>query len=530
MKFFQSLSLIWSCGRATSVKFPKQQPPYDRNICNLPQRSWTGGSISLFQQESMALKPFNLLTSTAHDIQQLFDRSELNAESLVKQVLDQVNKHNREGLHLGALIAVAPRHQLLERAQFLDHERAAGKARSPLHGIPFIVKDAIATDPRLRMDTTAGSWALVGSRPPGNAPIVQKLLDAGGILIGKASLTEFNNFKGQGLIDGWSPVNGYTRSAYVRGPLKLDEGSAVGVSAGFGIVSLGVETDGSIVSPASRAALYAMKPTIGTVSMDGVIPVSKSLDSVGAMARSPADLAMVIEMLQETGPNHDERLSQLMTQKWDGLRIGFVDEKIWKLSESLCKNDDEALSQMRKEYHSVMKVLSDAGVHVQYPVQLPPGDEIWPRIGDIMSYEFQGALNLYLETLESSQVRNLRELVDWNRQHADIELPQEYPSQSSLESALECNISAAENAETLAFLRKLAGPDGIDQILNLFKLDAIASLSDSPLSSVASAAGELPQVRLCPTKAKPPLRLSHRHNASGYFGPEWPTIRYQYDC
>ncbi|OPB44623.1 hypothetical protein A0O28_0029420 [Trichoderma guizhouense] len=327
----------------------------------------------------MALKPFNLLTSTAHDIQQLFDRSELNAESLVKQVLDQVNKHNREGLHLGALIAVAPRHQLLERAQFLDHERAAGKARSPLHGIPFIVK----------------------------------LLDAGGILIGKASLTEFNNFKGQGLIDGWSPVNGYTRSAYVRGPLKLDEG---------------------------------------------------------------------------------------------------------------------AMGHSRKEYHSVMKVLSDAGVHVQYPVQLPPGDEIWPRIGDIMSYEFQGALNLYLETLESSQVRNLRELVDWNRQHADIELPQEYPSQSSLESALECNISAAENAETLAFLRKLAGPDGIDQILNLFKLDAIASLSDSPLSSVASAAGELPQVRLCPTKAKPPLRLSHRHNASGYFGPEWPTIRYQYDC
>ncbi|KAL7786093.1 amidase signature domain-containing protein [Trichoderma afarasin] len=440
----------------------------------------------------MALEPFNLLTSTAHDIQRLFDRSELNAESLVKQVLDQVNKHNRDGLNLGALISVAPRQQLLERARLLDQERAAGNARSPLHGIPFIVKDAIATDPQLGMGTTAGSWALVGSRPSGNAPTVQKLLDAGGILIGKASLTEFNNFRGQGLIDGWSPVNGYTRSAYVRGPLKLDEGamgSAVGVSAGFGIVSLGVETDGSIVSPASRAALYAMKPTIGTVSMDGVVPVSKSLDSVGAMARSPTDLAMVIEMLQATGPNHDERLSQVMTQKWDGLRIGFVDEEIWKLPESLCKNDDEALSQMRKEYHSVMNVLSDAGVHVEYPVKLPPGDKVWPGIGDIISYEFRQVFNRYLETLESSQVRNLQELVDWNSQHADREPPQECPSQSSLESALQCNISAAENAETLAFLRKLAGPDGIDQILNLFKLDAIASLADSPLSSVASAAG-----------------------------------------
>lgn len=131
-------------------------------------------------------------------------------------------------------------------------------------------------------------------------------------------------------------------------PGGSSSGSAVGVSAGFGIVSLGVETDGSIVSPASRATLYAMKPTVGTVSMDGVVPVSKSLDSVGAMARSPADLVVVIEMLQATGLNHDERLSQLMTHNWDGLRIGFVDEKIWKLPEGLCKNDDEALFQMVK--------------------------------------------------------------------------------------------------------------------------------------------------------------------------------------
>ncbi|KAL7957637.1 amidase signature domain-containing protein [Trichoderma compactum] len=378
----------------------------------------------------MAPKPFNLLTSTAHDIQELFDRSELSAESLVTQVLDQVKKHNRKGLNLGALISVAPRQQLLERAQFLDQERASGKARSPFHGIPFIVKDAIATDPQLGMDTTAGSWALVGSRTPENASTVQK---------------EFNNFKGQDLIDGWSPVNGYTRSAYVSKPTGL-------------------------LYPQPPVLLYAMKPTIGTVSMDGIIPVSQSLDSVGVMARSPADLVTVIEMLQATMPNHDERLSQLMTQKWDGLRIGFVDEKIWKFPESLCKNDDEALFQMRKEYHSVMKVLSDAGVHVEYPVQLPPGDKVWPGIGDII-------------------FRNLQELVDWNRQNADRELPQEYPSQSSLESALQCNISATENAETLAFLRKLAGPDGIDQILSLFNLDAIASLADSPLSSVASAAG-----------------------------------------
>lgn len=166
-------------------------------------------------------------------------------------------------------------------------------------------------------------------------------------------------------------------------------------------MSLGVETDGSIVSPASRAALYAMKPTIGTVSMDGVVPVTKSLDSVGAMARSPADLAVVMEMLQATGPNHDESLSQLMTQKWDGLRIGFVDEKTWTLPKKICKKNGEALSQMvkslfrssishcltllqRKAYHFVMDILSATGVHIEYPVALPLGEKGWPGIGNIM--------------------------------------------------------------------------------------------------------------------------------------------------
>ncbi|KAL7944871.1 amidase signature domain-containing protein [Trichoderma barbatum] len=390
----------------------------------------------------MALKSFNLL---------------IRPLTTFNNFLNQVNKHNRNGLNLGALISVAPREQLLARAQFLDQERAAGKARSPLHGIPFIVKDAIATDPQLGMDTTAGSWAIVGSRPPGNAPTVQKLLDAGGILIGKASLTEFNNFKGQYLIDGWSPVNGYTRSAYVRGPLKLDEGAM-----GHSSVSL----------LGSASCLSVWKPTDRSYPQPPVPRFSYEADYW--------DRFHGLDHLQATGLNHDEKRRILMTQKWDGLRIRFVDEKIWKLPEDLCKNDDEALFQMRKENHSVKKIISNAGVHVEYPVQLPPGDNVWPGIGDIISYEFQQVFNHYLDTLGSSQVRNLKELIDWNRQHADRDLPKEHPSQSSLENSLQCNISAAGNAETLTFLRKLAGPDGIDQILNLFKLDAVASLADSP--------------------------------------------------
>lgn len=170
-----------------------------------------------------------------------------------------------------------------------------------------------------------------------------------------------------------------------------------------------------------------------------------------------------------------------------------------------------------------------------------------PNLTTCVAYEFQPAFNHYLETLVSSPVRNLKELVEWNRQHTDTELPKgtcilakfavgfypdtriEHPSQSYLENVSKCKISATENANTLASLRKIAGPDGIDKVLNLFELDAVAALADSPISSVASAAGEFLQARLYLTKAKHPSRLSRGHDASRRFGRKWATIWYQHD-
>ncbi|KAF2799428.1 amidase signature enzyme [Melanomma pulvis-pyrius CBS 109.77] len=408
-------------------------------------------------------KTFNLLTSSATDVYQLFERNELSAASLAEQVFQQVDRHNTDGKHLRAIIAIAPRKQVLERARELDQERKNGRVRSRLHGIPFIVKDSIATDSSLGMSTTAGSWALKESKPAKNAPVVEKLLEAGMILIGKSSLST---------------------------PTGSSTGSAVGVSAGFALLSLGLETDGSILSPASRAALYAMKPTMESVSLEGIISVTKSLDAVGGMARSPADLAALTELIQQTTTGDlNPRYHEVLKGDWSGIRLGFLNETVWQLPHFLCEPNDDALKQMRSEYHQAMDKVAEHGVHVQYPVELPTGDEIWPYTGDIIKYEFQICINNYLQNLASSEVHNLGELVEWNRAHADKELPEEYPSQSSLENSLNNTITADENAKRVKIVRELGGPNGVDKVLQQYNLDAIASLSDSPLSSVATASG-----------------------------------------
>ncbi|KAF3407599.1 hypothetical protein DPV78_000711 [Talaromyces pinophilus] len=420
--------------------------------------------------------PLNLLTVTATEIQRLYSDTALTAVSLVQSILTLIEKHNEAGLGLRALISVVPHADILERTRRLDEELSQGKSRGPLHGIPFTVKDSIATHPNLGLDTAAGSVALVGSRPRKNATVVDRLLDTGMTLIGKASLTELNAYKVSGLTDGWSPVGGQTLSAYVAGGIRKGDrpmghstpggsssGSAVDVSAGFAIVSLGAETVGSMVAPASRASL-------------GVVPIAKSLDSVGGMARSPEDLALVAEVITNSSALQPAGYLIGMTGKWDGIRLGFLGESLWRFPDFLCEFNSEALGQMDN------MPPWECFVDVVFISNTP--SLTWQDNAE--EHEFHLSINEYLQDLEHSKVHSLEELVEFNREHADLELP---PVQSSLENSLNDNITTAENQRTLTEVRELAGPNGIDKVLDQHNLDAIAVLTDSPLSSLASAAG-----------------------------------------
>ncbi|KAI0110865.1 amidase signature domain-containing protein [Nemania sp. FL0031] len=232
----------------------------------------------------MVLK-FNLLTLTAVGLEQLLSKSLLTSRDAVELYLAQINQHNHNGLQLNAIISVANRADILQRAELLDKERAQGKTRGPLHGVPVIIKDICVAR---GMPSTCGSYALKCGEAKVDANIIGTLNDAGLIIIAKANLSELGNSKGDNLMGGWSPVGGQTKNAHVEGdippsappltswgPAGSSSGSATAVTAGFSPISLGTELEGSITWPAARAGLYAIKLTPGSVDLHGFQPAAE---------------------------------------------------------------------------------------------------------------------------------------------------------------------------------------------------------------------------------------------------------------
>jgi amidase len=301
---------------------------------------------------------FNTLTTTASDLRLLLEKDELSSVKIVETYLSQIERHNKARLKLQALISVAPRQLAIERAQLLDDERKAGKTRSPLHGIPIVLKDAIVTHASLGMPTTAGSKAFLSAKANHNAVVVDKLLDAGLIILAKANLTEFCGLVGPTMMPGYSSAGGQTISAYVRGGIEKDEtiaghsgpggsstGSAVAVSAGFAPLAIGTETSGSVIMPASRAGLYAMKLTVGSSPCEGVFRICKTFDSLGPMAMTAEDLELLVDIiLERKGPESEHLKKAVPVQK--GLKVGFVDPRIWNLDESMIRPIEGAPEQM----------------------------------------------------------------------------------------------------------------------------------------------------------------------------------------
>lgn len=295
----------------------------------------------------MSMYEFDPMVMTASELQKLLEARVLSSVEIVGTYLAQIEAHNRRGRQLRALISIAPKHQLLAIAQYLDDERAEGKTRGPLHGIPIVVKDNIMTDPRLGMDTTVGSYAFVGGRPKKNATIVESLIRNGMIILGKANLTEFCGLKTPQMPPGWSAVGGQCQSPYVsrhiaKGKLKWElsapggssTGSAVSVAAGFSTLAIGTDTIGSLITPANRASLYAMKPTPGQIQMDGIFTLSSTFDSPGGMAKSATDLVNLMNTIMVPSgylPGTSSADSCFkMKRDWGDLRVGFASPSIWK--------------------------------------------------------------------------------------------------------------------------------------------------------------------------------------------------------
>ena len=282
------------------------------------------------------------------------------------------------------MLAIAPRDQLLKETASMDREQNQGFSHIVLPGVPVIIKDAMATDPDSGLSTSVGSHALLHSRPARSATFVSQLRMKMTVILGKTDLTEFCQFKGQNITSGWSAVVGQTRSVYV-GEISLDEGkigpslpggsstgSTVGVSARYNPISLGTETDGSLLQPAARAALYVRKPTVGIVSSAGHWRVPSKLEMTGPMAKSFSDLATLLEILL-TPSGRDQLPSDgyrsFLGLSFKDLKVGFLDPAKRRLPDALWHPDETARAELDQAYYWAIAKIAKLGI-VKYPVNL----------------------------------------------------------------------------------------------------------------------------------------------------------------
>ncbi|KAL6791503.1 amidase signature enzyme [Trichoderma sp. SZMC 28013] len=455
------------------------------------------------------LSTTELLSLDSAGLQKKFEAGLLTSVELVQACLAQISKHDHQGANLNAMISIVPNRILMEHSAQLDRERAAGLVRSPFHGIPILIKDAISTRPSLELATTLGSLALKDSVMPKNASIVDKLEEMGVIVLGKTNLNQFCNFKADANSNGWSAIGGQTQSAYIArkpdesglgqsDPCGSSTGSAVGVSAGYAPLALGTESIGSIVMPGSRAGLYALKPALNTVNMDGVFKSSVELDVVGGFARSTADLALLSEAALTEEKRKllpKEGYRKYLIKTFDSLRIGFLDPTKWSLHPGIVQLDEHTLQQMNNIYFATFKRIKEHAVEasVIYPVDIPPATDLWYEgrnpIDMIISYEGKQALEAWLGEAKVPGLNTIEDVIKFNLDHRKEELPADHPDQNQLLKAARDPPTRQIYEAVKERMRTVSKENGIDKLFREQNLNILAFPMDSLMVFISAASG-----------------------------------------
>ena len=404
--------------------------------------------------------------------QQRMAAGELSSRELVRHYLARIERYDDAGPRINAVIALDP--SALAQARALDAERAAGKVRGPLHGVPVMLKDNIDT---ADLPTTAGSLALADHRPPRDATIVTRLRAAGAVILGKTNLSEWANFRSTRSSSGWSSAGGQTRNPYdpARNPCGSSSGTGAAIAADFALVGVGTETDGSIVCPSGANGLVGIKPTVGLVSRTGIIPISASQDTAGPMARSVADAAALLTVLAgsdsadpataQADRHRADYTAGLAAANLRGVRIGVLRQEFGFHPEV------DALMERQ------LALLREAGAVLVDPVAIDTKG-IGAAEFEVLLYEFKDGLDAYLKH-RGAPVGSLAALIEFNTAHAEAVMPwfgQELLLQSQAKGPL--TERAYRRAQQRA--RRLAGPQGIDAALKQHRLDALLAPTNGP--------------------------------------------------
>jgi amidase len=423
------------------------------------------------------VEPFELDEMTIADLQEEMKSRKQSAHSLVEKYLARIEAIDRKGPTLNSIIETNP--DALDIAEALDKERKAKGPRGPLHGIPLLIKDNIDTADR--MATTAGSLALVGARPPEDAFLVRRLREAGAVILGKTNLSEWANIRCSYSTSGWSGRGGLTKNPYAldRNPCGSSSGSAVAVAANLCAAAIGTETDGSVVSPSSVNGIVGIKPTVGLISRSGMIPISRSQDTAGPMCRTVRDAAILLGVLAATDPadkvttDGERKAVADYTKTLDpsglkGTRVG--------VARNYFGFDDTVDVIMAR----ALDVFNHEGATLVDPAEIPNMDKIGESEQTVQLYEFKAGLAAYFARLgEKAPVRSLKDVIDFNERHRALEMP--YFGQDLFQKAeTKGSLQSYEYQEALAKCRRLARTEGIDAVMDKYRLDALAAPTLGP--------------------------------------------------
>jgi amidase len=413
---------------------------------------------------------FELNELSVAQLQEGMTSGRFTSRRLVDLYVQRIAQIDAAGPRLRSVIEVNP--DATSIADALDTERKAKGPRGPLHGIPVLIKDNIDTGDK--MLTTAGSLALVGGPAPRDAFVVERLREAGAVILGKTNLSEWANIRSTKSASGWSARGGLVKNPYVldRNACGSSSGTGAAIAANLAAVGVGTETDGSIVCPSSVSALVGIKPTVGLVSRTGIIPIAHSQDTAGPMARSVADAAALLNgmvgldrqdsSMASVPPERQDYTAALKTDALQGARIGVARKQYFGYSPAADRLIDAATAQMKAQ-----------GATIVDPADIPTASRLDACEIEVLLYEFKTNLNAYLATRgPATAAASLKELIAFNEREAAREMPY-FGQELFVRAESKGSLTTPEYVAALSQCKRLAREEGIDAVMTMHRLDAI---------------------------------------------------------
>lgn len=470
---------------------------------------------------------------TIASLQEQMRAGALTSRELVRAYLERIELIDRSGPCLNAVIEINP--EALEIAAALDAERDQGKLRGPLHGIPVIIKDNIDTADR--MTTTAGSLALEGSIAAQDSGVAARLRAAGAVILAKANLSEWANFRSTHSVSGWSSRGGQTRNPYAldRSPCGSSSGSAVAVAANLCAVAVGTETDGSVICPSHINGIVGIKPTLGLISRAGIIPIAHSQDTAGPMGRTVADAAALLGAL--TGVDPRDPATTASEGKGLADYTPFLNQPVAGMRVGVARNFFDANPKVDALIEGCLKTLQSLGVVLVDPVKLEE-DKKLSEAGsevEVLLYEFKADLNAYLSALgPGAPVHSMAEVIAFNEKYRERAMPH-FGQERMIQAEAKGPLTDEAYLKALETNHRLMRDEGIDRLMREYNLQAILAPSGDPAWLVDYVNGDTPGDSGCTSPAAvagyphitvPAGLIYGLPVGLSFFGPAWsePTL------